>query len=137
MSEDAGIHWTKPKAHPDLVTPVCQVCLLSLHLSASLCLSLPLSLSLSLARARSLSLCLSLFLSLSDLASVYQGSVTGFKESLYFAGPYSETARRNLTILGSDDNGVSSLSLSLSLSLCLSLSVSLFLSVCVCVCVCV
>jgi polygalacturonase len=59
VSDDAGVHWSTPRAHPDLVTPVCQ------------------------------------------------GSVTGFKESLYFAGPYSETSRHNLTILGSDDNGVS------------------------------
>ncbi len=59
VSDDSGIHWTAPRAHPDLVTPVCQ------------------------------------------------GSVTGYKQSLYFAGPYSETSRHNLTILGSDDNGVS------------------------------
>ena len=36
-----------------------------------------------------------------------QGSVTGFQNSLYFSGPYSETGRHNLTILASDDNGVS------------------------------
>ena len=29
------------------------------------------------------------------------------KDELLFAGPYSETGRRNLTILASDDNGVS------------------------------
>ena len=57
ISDDGGIHWTQPKAHPDLVTPVCQ------------------------------------------------GSITGFGDALYFAGPYSETGRHNLTILASDDNG--------------------------------
>ena len=57
ISNDGGIHWTKPKAHVDLVTPVCQ------------------------------------------------GSITGYDGALYFAGPYSETGRHNLTILASDDNG--------------------------------
>jgi len=59
VSNDGGVGWTKPRAHPDLVTPVCQ------------------------------------------------GSITMNKDELLFAGPYSETGRRNLTILASDDNGVS------------------------------
>ena len=37
---------------------------------------------------------------------VCQGSITGYNDSLYFVGPYSETSRRNLTVLASDDNGV-------------------------------
>ena len=36
---------------------------------------------------------------------VCMGSLTGYKDALYFAGPYSETARHNLTVLGSHDNG--------------------------------
>jgi hypothetical protein len=35
------------------------------------------------------------------------GSLTGFGDSLYFTGPYSTTSRKNLTILASDNNGLS------------------------------
>eukprot|EP00039_Didymoeca_costata_P001306 m.51413 g.51413 ORF g.51413 m.51413 type:complete len:404 (-) comp10733_c0_seq2:19-1230(-) len=38
---------------------------------------------------------------------VCQGSLTGYKDALYFVGPYSEVSRSNLTVLGSDDNGAS------------------------------
>ena len=36
---------------------------------------------------------------------VCMGSLTGHQDAVLFAGPYSETARHNLTILASDDNG--------------------------------
>jgi hypothetical protein len=34
-----------------------------------------------------------------------KGSLVGYKNSVYFSGPYSVTKRENLTILASDDNG--------------------------------
>jgi hypothetical protein len=39
------------------------------------------------------------------ITPVCMGSLTSYKEMVYFAGPYSETTRHNLTILGSADNG--------------------------------
>ena len=38
---------------------------------------------------------------------VCQGRVTVHQDELLFAGPYSKTSRRNLTIFASDDNGAS------------------------------
>jgi len=36
---------------------------------------------------------------------VCQGSLLGYKDALYFAGPYSTTQRHNLSVLRSDNNG--------------------------------
>lgn len=36
---------------------------------------------------------------------VCMGSLTSYKDATYFAGPYSETTRHNLTVLGSNNNG--------------------------------
>ena len=38
---------------------------------------------------------------------VCQGSLLGYDGALYFVGPYSTTARHNLTVLASDDSGAS------------------------------